>query len=175
MPGTIATSEIILVVGDGISATTAALDAAECGEEVVGPRNTKLSTGVKTTTCYRWRLPLQHPRAPARRRLKQVSPARLTWLIDETLRAASRKARGEACRKSFQPGSVLPVGRRHGARRWVKIRDRSGRADKPIEAGRTCIRWQAGCPWPRKRGHRRRADLGRRRLVSPRPANDRGT
>ena len=56
----VATSQIILVVGGGISGMTAALEAAECGREVVLiERNASL--GGRTAQLYRYFPKMCHP------------------------------------------------------------------------------------------------------------------
>ncbi len=60
MTTSVATSQIILVVGGGISGMTAALEAAECGREVVLiERNASL--GGRTAQLYRYFPKMCHP------------------------------------------------------------------------------------------------------------------
>ncbi len=60
MSSTIATNQTILVVGGGISGMTAALEAAECGKQVIlAERNTSL--GGRTSLLYRYFPKMCHP------------------------------------------------------------------------------------------------------------------
>src|SRR5512139_728327 len=60
MTSVVATSQTILVVGGGISGMTAALEAAECGKEVVLVEKSA-TLGGRTAMLYRYFPKLCHP------------------------------------------------------------------------------------------------------------------
>ena len=86
MSSSIATNQTILVVGGGISGMTAALEAAECGKQVIlAERNTSL--GGRTALLYRYFPKMCHPtcgleinlrRLKANRNLRVVTQAEVT-------------------------------------------------------------------------------------------------
>ena len=60
MAGVVATNQTILVVGGGISGMTAALEAAECGRDVVLLEKSP-TLGGRTALLYRYFPKLCHP------------------------------------------------------------------------------------------------------------------
>ena len=88
----IATNQTILVVGGGISGVTAALEAAECGKDVVLiEKNATL--GGRTTLLYRYFPKLCHPTCGLEinlRRLKSNPRLRVYTLAEVTAIAGSR-------------------------------------------------------------------------------------
>ncbi len=92
MSEVVATSQTILVVGGGISGMTAALEAAECGKQVVLiEKNPTL--GGRTALLYRYFPKLCHPTCGLEinlRRIKSNSRLRVLTLAEVTAIAGSR-------------------------------------------------------------------------------------
>jgi quinone-modifying oxidoreductase subunit QmoA len=88
----IATNETILVVGGGVSGMTAALEAAECGKQVVLVEKTA-TLGGRTATLYRYFPKLCHPTCGLEinlRRLKGNRNVRVLTLAEVTKLAGTR-------------------------------------------------------------------------------------
>jgi len=86
MAPVIATNETIVVVGGGISGMTAALEAAECGKQVVLVENTA-TLGGRTAILYRYFPKLCHPTCGLEinlRRLKASRDIRVLTLAEVT-------------------------------------------------------------------------------------------
>ncbi|WP_333842747.1 CoB--CoM heterodisulfide reductase iron-sulfur subunit A family protein [Pelomicrobium sp.] len=86
MTGTIATEQAIVVVGGGISGMTAALEAAECGKEVVLIEKSP-TLGGRTALLYRYFPKLCHPTCGLEinlRRLKANPKIRVLTLAEVT-------------------------------------------------------------------------------------------
>ena len=71
MTASIATSQIILVVGGGISGMTAALEAAECGKQVILVEKTP-TLGGRTSQLYRYFPKMCHPSCGLEINLKRI-------------------------------------------------------------------------------------------------------
>ena len=92
MTDVIATNQTILVVGGGISGMTAALEAAECGKNVVLIEK-NLALGGRTALLYRYFPKLCHPTCGLEinlRRIKSNSRLRVLTLAEVTAIAGSR-------------------------------------------------------------------------------------
>ena len=92
MTGSIATGEIILVVGGGISGMTAALEAAECGKKVVLVEKSP-TLGGRTALLYRYFPKLCHPACGLEinlRRLKGNRNVRVLTLAQVTAISGAR-------------------------------------------------------------------------------------
>ena len=92
MSDVIATNQTILVVGGGISGMTAALEAAECGKQVILIEKSP-SIGGRVSQLYRYFPKLCHPicgieinlrRIKANRNLRVISMAEVTSITGET-------------------------------------------------------------------------------------------
>jgi quinone-modifying oxidoreductase subunit QmoA len=91
MTAPIATSQTILVVGGGISGMTAALEAAECGREVILVERSP-TLGGRTALLYRYFPKMCHPtcgleinlrRLKANRRVRVITMAEVTGITGE--------------------------------------------------------------------------------------------
>ena len=92
MTSVVATSQTILVVGGGISGMTAALEAAECGKEVVLVEKSA-TLGGRTAMLYRYFPKLCHPTCGLEinlRRLKGNRSIRVMTLAEVTKIAGTR-------------------------------------------------------------------------------------
>lgn len=92
MTGPIATSQAILVVGGGISGMTAALEAAECGKQVILAEKSP-TLGGRTALLYRYFPKLCHPVCGLEinlRRLKGNRNVRVLTLAEVTTISGSR-------------------------------------------------------------------------------------
>ncbi|MCX7891163.1 MAG: FAD-dependent oxidoreductase [Burkholderiales bacterium] len=92
MTPSVATSQTILVVGGGISGMTAALEAAECGKQVVLVEKSA-TLGGRTATLYRYFPKLCHPTCGLEinlRRIKASRNIRVMTLAEVTKIAGSR-------------------------------------------------------------------------------------
>jgi quinone-modifying oxidoreductase subunit QmoA len=88
----IATNQTILVVGGGISGMTAALEAAECGKQVILVEKTPVLGG-RTARLYRYFPKMCHPTCGLEinlRRIKQNRNIRLMTMTEVTAVAGSR-------------------------------------------------------------------------------------
>ena len=92
MTASIATNQSILVVGGGISGMTAALEAAECGKQVVLVEKAPVLGG-RTARLYRYFPKMCHPTCGLEinlRRLKQNRNVRLMTMTEVTAVTGSR-------------------------------------------------------------------------------------
>ena len=92
MTASIATNQTILVVGGGISGMTAALEAAECGKQVILVEKTPVLGG-RTARLYRYFPKMCHPTCGLEinlRRIKQNRNIRLMTMTEVTSVAGSR-------------------------------------------------------------------------------------
>ncbi|MCX7156914.1 MAG: FAD-dependent oxidoreductase [Rhodocyclales bacterium] len=92
MTASIATNQTILVVGGGISGMTAALEAAECGKQVILVEKTPVLGG-RTARLYRYFPKMCHPTCGLEinlRRLKQNRNVRLMTMTEVTAVSGSR-------------------------------------------------------------------------------------
>ncbi|MDP2241277.1 MAG: FAD-dependent oxidoreductase [Burkholderiales bacterium] len=92
MTEVVATNQTILVVGGGISGVTAALEAAECGKDVVLVEKTP-ALGGRTTQLYRYFPKLCHPTCGLEinlRRIKSNPGLRVLTLAEVTAISGSR-------------------------------------------------------------------------------------
>jgi quinone-modifying oxidoreductase subunit QmoA len=88
----IATNQTILVVGGGISGMTAALEAAECGKQVILVEKTPVLGG-RTARLYRYFPKMCHPTCGLEinlRRIKQNRNIRLMTMTEVTAVSGSR-------------------------------------------------------------------------------------
>ncbi|MGV0976982.1 MAG: FAD-dependent oxidoreductase, partial [Azonexus sp.] len=89
---TVATAQTILVVGGGISGMTAALEAAECGKQVILVEKTPVLGG-RTARLYRYFPKMCHPTCGLEinlRRLKSNRNVRLMTMTEVTAVSGSR-------------------------------------------------------------------------------------
>jgi quinone-modifying oxidoreductase subunit QmoA len=87
----IATNQTILVVGGGISGMTAALEAAECGKQVILVEKTPVLGG-RTARLYRYFPKMCHPTCGLEinlRRIKQNRNIRLMTMTEVTAVSAA--------------------------------------------------------------------------------------
>ena len=92
MTASIATGQAILVVGGGISGMTAALEAAECGKQVILVEKTPVLGG-RTARLYRYFPKMCHPTCGLEinlRRIKQNRNVRVMTMTEVTSVAGSR-------------------------------------------------------------------------------------
>ena len=92
MTASIATNQTILVVGGGISGMTAALEAAECGKQVILVEKTPVLGG-RTARLYRYFPKMCHPTCGLEinlRRIKQNRNIRLMTMTEVTAVSGSR-------------------------------------------------------------------------------------
>jgi len=92
MTAVVATNQTILVVGGGISGVTAALEAAECGKDVVLVEKSP-TLGGRTTLLYRYFPKLCHPTCGFEinlRRLKSIPRLRVVTLAEVTAISGTR-------------------------------------------------------------------------------------
>ena len=94
MTATIATNQTILVVGGGISGMTAALEAAECGKQVIlAERNTSL--GGRTALLYRYFPKMCHPTCGLEINLRRLKANRNMRVLTQTEVMAVSGQRGD--------------------------------------------------------------------------------
>ena len=115
MTASIATTQTVIVVGGGISGMTAALEAAECGTQVVLlERNPSL--GGRTAMLYRYFPKLCHPTCGLEINLRRLKASRNLRVAHD---GRSRRRHGKAGRLS-RDGARPPALRQrtlHGLRR----------------------------------------------------------
>ena len=92
MTASIATSQTILVVGGGISGMTAALEAAECGKQVILAERTP-TLGGRTALLYRYFPKMCHPTCGLEINLRRLKGNRLvrTMTMTEVLAVSGRR------------------------------------------------------------------------------------
>jgi quinone-modifying oxidoreductase subunit QmoA len=94
MNSPIATNQTILVVGGGISGMTAALEAAECGKQVIlAERNTSL--GGRTALLYRYFPKMCHPTCGLEINLRRLKANRNLRVMTQTEVMAVSGSRGD--------------------------------------------------------------------------------
>ncbi len=94
MNAPIATNQTILVVGGGISGMTAALEAAECGKQVIlAERNTSL--GGRTAMLYRYFPKMCHPTCGLEINLRRLKSNRNLRVMTQTEVTAVTGQRGD--------------------------------------------------------------------------------
>ena len=94
MNASIATNQTILVVGGGISGMTAALEAAECGKQVIlAERNTSL--GGRTALLYRYFPKMCHPTCGLEINLRRLKANRTLRVLTQTEVTAVTGSRGD--------------------------------------------------------------------------------
>ncbi len=94
MTASIATSQTILVVGGGISGMTAAVEAAECGKQVILAEKTA-TLGGRTAQLYRYFPKMCHPTCGMEINLKRIKGNRNVRVMTMTQVAAISGTRGD--------------------------------------------------------------------------------
>jgi quinone-modifying oxidoreductase subunit QmoA len=116
----IATNQTILVVGGGISGMTAALEAAECGKQVILVEKTP-ALGGRTARLYRYFPKMCHPTCGLEinlRRLKQNRNVRLMTMTEVTAVSASSMKTAPPAANAPRPSA--PKWPTHGTTAWTR-------------------------------------------------------